>query len=353
MMNLNSRIRELCEQAVVESTFPGCQVAYVREGKRSVIHVGGLRYDHSEPPVTDETIYDVASITKSVVTASLALKLIELGRLNLDDQVSKWIPELSGKYHDKILISHLLTYTVIFDIDGGLSTLAKKHPRELFERMCAADLVAPPGDKYFYTNPPAILLAAVIQRLEARSLEELAQNYFFKPLEMDSTTLQPGTLKLSSIAPSEVAANGEIIGVVQDEAAAAMYADGRLAGNAGLFSTASNLLNFAQMLLGSGSVDTTSIFKPETVTMMHTNQLGLLGTASGLGWEMGRPELLGNATGPNVFLKSGFTGCLMIIDSDRNSALVHLTNRTYPKRPDREPIRAFWRQLNELILLNR
>lgn len=350
MADMDELIAQLCRQAMADRLFPGCTVGYIDGDQRHIMAFGRQTYDAKSPVVAANTIYDTASVTKSVVTSLVALKLIEDGRLQLEEPVTDYVPELQNEYREQITIWNLLTYTVVFDIPGGLSALTKQAPTEVFERLCHSPLMAPPGDRYFYTNPPAIILAKVVERLTGASLEDLAQTWLFRPLNMADSTLRPENLSLERIAPTEIDERGEVRGIVHDEPAWAMLQAGHLPGNAGLFSTTPDLLHLAQMLLEGGTHEGKALYLPDTVTLMHTNQIANLGATTGLGWELNWPLVMGHEISPQAFGKTGFTGCIIIVDPLQDKALVHLSNRIYPHRqPNRDGINAFRRALSDII----
>lgn len=351
-MTLADQITGLCEEAITRHVFPGCVVGYIRNGRAELLTFGRVRYGEG-PVVTEETMYDVASVTKSVVTASVALKLVETGQLSLDDAVVKLVPELENSYREEILLRHLLTYTLVFDIKNGLAQIAKTHPTRVFEELCAAPLAGRPGEIYHYTNAPAIILTALMERLTKKPLDALAQEYFFKPLAMKRSTLRPEQFARSRYAPTEIDWRGEVQGVVHDEAAWAMYMNGQLAGDAGLFTTGGDLLKFCQMLLNGGRNWATRVLKPETVAMMHTNQIAALGESTAMGWELNWQLTMGDEISHQAFGKTGFTGCSVIIDPIRKGAMIHLSNRLYPHRPtSRDEINQFRRNLADIIFSN-
>jgi CubicO group peptidase (beta-lactamase class C family) len=345
---MDEHIRQLCDRAISSRVFPGCQVAYVRAGRQSAQAFGRLTYDDKAPDVTNETRYDVASVTKSVPTSSLLLKLIEDGQVGLDDPVIKYIPELSNEYREQILVRHLLTYTVVFDITG-MAALAKSHPSNLLAELLRSPLKSPPGTSYFYTNAPAILMGMIIEKVTHLNLAAAANRIFIGPLEMNHTTFDATPLANETVAPSEVDDRGEVRGAPHDESTWALRESGHTGGAAGLFSTAGDLLKFAEMLLAEGKPGKEQILRPDTVALMHTNQLAALGEKAGLGWEMGRADILSDKHSPEMFMKTGFTGCLIMIDPEHKAALVHLSNRTYPQRQDRQPLRDFWRGLIDIV----
>ena len=141
---MDKRIATICGRGIQERVFPGCTVGYVHDGTLQVLPFGRLAYEDDAPTVTGRTVYDVASLTKSIPTSSIILKLVEEGRLSLDDQAIEYMPELQNDYRDQILIRHLLTYTVIFDIGRPLSEVATEAPGRILATIFSAPLVAPP-----------------------------------------------------------------------------------------------------------------------------------------------------------------------------------------------------------------
>jgi CubicO group peptidase (beta-lactamase class C family) len=350
-MVLDEQIRSLCEQAIADRLFPGCSIGITKRGQITRLAFGRLTYDNDAPKVGLETLYDVASITKSVPTGSLVLKLVEDGKIGLNDRVIDYIPELKNAHREQILIKHLLTYTVTFDLDGGVATLARANPDRVVEQLLRVPLVSPPGNSYWYTNGPAILMGLIIERIYGSPLDEVAWAELFGPLDMSSSTFSPNEIDPDSIAPTEIGPDGEIKGRVHDESSRAITASGERSGAAGLFSTAGDLLKYCQMLLGEGSADDrVRIFTPDTVKLMHTDQLHSMAERTGLGWELVPERLRGTHAGEQTFGKTGFTGCVMMIEPEKRAALVHLSNATYPTRPvSRDGINAFRRELADLV----
>lgn len=348
-MSQAERVRKLCEHSIRDHVFPGCVVGLFDDGKRTVWPFGRLTYENSADPVTENTVYDVASITKSIPTACLALHLVERGLISLDDKLVDYIPEVQNAHRDSILLRHLLTYTVVFDFPTGLGAVAKKHPEGILEAIFAAPLKAPPGELYWYTNAPAILMGLVIERVSNKPLNEYA-NEIFGHLPMERTSFSTGYASMKQVAPTEIDWRGEVRGVVHDETAWALRQTGRVAGHAGLFSAAEDLLVFAEMLLNGGQYDDYQYFTPETVVAMRTNQLSLPGAQTGMGWELRQALLPEGVGGRQVFGKTGFTGCVLVIDPESNRAFTYLSNRTYPHRPKtRDGIRAFRFELAKIL----
>jgi beta-N-acetylhexosaminidase len=350
-MGMTKSIKDLCEQAIRERVFPGCVVGYIRDGETNVLPFGRWRYEAGSPPVQVDSIYDVASLTKAIPTSSIALKLIEDGKLSLDDVVIKYVPELQNEYRNQITVRHLLTYTVVFNTPPGIAKIAIEQPNEVLPRLFAAELMSPPGTKYVYSSGPTILLGLIIERIFRQPLDEIAQKLFFGPLGMEDTSFYPERMDDERIVPTEVDWRGEVRGQAHDEAVWALRKQGRIPGHAGLFSTAGDLLKFAEMLLNEGAAGDQRLLKAETIPLMHTNQLKGLNAETALGWKIDLENMTGGAGSPSQFGMTGFTGCLIVVDPERKAAMVHLSNRLYPKRPEsREPIEAFWRSLADLVL---
>jgi CubicO group peptidase (beta-lactamase class C family) len=349
---IDERIAELYERAVSERVFPGGVTGYVRQGGAAVVRpFGRLTYEPDAPVVTAQTVYDVASITKAIPTSSIILTLVEDGRLSLDDKVVDFVPEIQARHREQILIRHLLTFTVMFGIGRRLADIARETPSRLLEVLFAAELVSTPGTRYNYSNAPSILLGLVAERICKQTLDEIAQEWFFEPLGMRLTTFHPEKLPREEVAPTERDWRGEIWGQVHDPGAWALRQEGRIAGHAGLFSTAGDLLRFAQMLLAGGELDGRRFFEPHTIQLMHTNQIAQLGGMTGLGWELRWPGVPLEAGSDQKFGKTGFTGCIILIDPVRQAAFVSLSNRIYPQRTDsREPLHKLWREVASLVL---
>lgn len=338
-------------QAITEKVCPAAILGIVRtNGDRLILPAGNFTYEPDSPPVQEDTIFDVASITKSIPTASLALMLIDQYKLDLEDKVITYIPELRNSYRDSVLIKHLLTQTLQF----GFSLSANKHktPDEILELIFSGELLEAPGSTFCYTNTASILLGLVIERLTGQSLDQLADEHFFGPLSMSRTTFEPlKHFSKNEIVPTEVQdwRGGLVHGQVHDESTHILQQK-MTPGAAGLFSTVPDMLNFAEMLLHEGTLGGRRYFSPEIVRQMHTNQLADIGESMGLGWELNRPVYMGRHCSENTFGKTGFTGCVFVCDIERQVGFVLLANYTYPTRkPNATLIRQLRRDVADII----
>lgn len=253
-----------------------------------------------------DTVYDLASITKSIPTASLALLFIEKGKLRLADRVRDYIPELQNDYD--ATIEDLLSYRVR---GPRLSTLGFSTFEEIRTHVFEHGFEGPPGE-CAYTNVPSYVLGVVLERVGGASLAALAHHYFFKPLEMDRTTFFPS---VSDCSPTEKQNNETIQGIVHDESARMFARKRRSVGHAGLFSTAPDLMKFFEVLL-QGKYP--AVFD---------------GASRGLGWTVKEDFFMGDHVSLKAFGKTGFTGTSIVVDPAQDTALVILSNRTYPVRP--------------------
>lgn len=301
--------------------FPGAVIGVSRKGTKYILPVGTFAYDTEH--VSENTLYDCASITKSIPTASLALTFIAEKKLRLKDKVKKFIPELHNDHG--ATIEDLLLYRVR---GPRLSDLRFKTFEEIRTHILEHGFDAPPGESV-YTNLPTYILGIVLERIAEVSIAESAQTYFFDPLKMGHTTFFPTA---SDCAPTEIQDGEMIQGVVHDESARVFAKERRSVGHAGLFSTASDLLLFLEPLMNG---EFPAILK---------------GAEKGLGWEKNAAHFMGNYTSHDTFGKTGFTGTSIIVDRKKDTALVILSNRTYPIRPpNSSAINTFRRDIADIV----
>ncbi|MES2225923.1 MAG: serine hydrolase domain-containing protein [Patescibacteria group bacterium] len=356
---MEERIAERVQRAIVERVFPGCVVGVVHsDGRRSVLPFGQFTYGEDAAQVAEDTIYDVASITKSIPTASLALQLIDEGTLRLDQKLIDYIPEFRNADREQVRIRHLLTYTLdgyglARALDGGDgASLKDRTADELLEVLLTHDFAKRPGMVFKYTNIPAALLGLVIEKIMQKPLDILADEHFFAPLKMTRSTFHPERFPLAQIAPTEIDTwRGEVRGVVHDESAYVAARDGKVMGHAGLFSTVGDILNYLEMLLRNGISGNTRFFSEEIIGQMETNQIPELPDFTGLGWELYQPRFMGRFASPTTFGKTGFTGTSCVCDRKTGTAFVLLSNRAYPHRPDdSSAIDALRADIGEIVL---
>lgn len=350
---MNDAIKAVVDQAIADKVFPGAVVGFIKHGQRTVLPFGKFTYDTASPAVSLETVYDLASVTKTIPTNSIILKLIEDGRLSADDPVVKFVPELAMAGRDQILIKHLLTFTVLFALKSRLTSYASGGAAAIYRAIYESPLAYPPGEHYHYSNAPIILLAQIAERVSNQPLDKLADRLFFRPLGMASTSFHPEQLDLSRVPPTEINQRGEVRGQVHDETAWALYQKSIIGGHAGLFSTAGDLLTFGEMLLNGGELAGRRCFKTETVGAMSREVFNDSKFGMALGWELKQSDYMSPALPANVFGKDGFTGTLILIEPINQTCLVILSNRTYPERPENsDAINRVRRQIEDVVFLD-
>lgn len=326
---MKQAIKEIVLQAIDEKFFPGCVIGIIKQGKRIVLPFGKYSYEDDARPMQADSIFDIASITKSIPTSSLALLLIDRGKMRLDDKLISFVPEFQNPDREQVVIWHLLTHTLDFDLT--LSLEKDKKPDAILQRIFTARFKSKPGTKYAYVNATSILLGFVVERISKMPLDVLAKQEFFDPFDMQQTSFRPKHPE--DVVPTEIDPwRGRLIqGEVHDESAYALSKKYTV-GSAGLFSTVPDLLSFLEMLLHRGVYKGKKYFSSRMIEKMYTNQLETLGQSAGLGWELNQPRFMGKHSNKQAFGKTGFTGCSVVCDPIKEVAYAILSNYTYPKR---------------------
>ncbi len=341
------------ERAIADKAFPGATLAVGYHGRVALHAFGKLSYDAKSPQVNVRTMYDVASLTKVIVTTTLVEKLVEgdfKSPLNLDAPIERYLPEwtagrepqkgLKDLFHEnpqemewrhRVTVRHLMTHT------SGLPAF-KEYWRtstgkaDTLKMIFAEPLEYEPGTKMIYSDLGIILMAEIIQRLTGRTLDDLAKEYIFGPLAMNDSMYKPPKKLWPSIAPTEFDANFRkrlIQGEVHDENA---FAIGGVSGHAGVFSTTPDLAAFCQMLLNGGVYAHQRILRRSTIAQFTVPQQ-LSGGTRTLGWVVPTEgSSSGHYFSAHSFGHTGFTGTTIWIDPDRQVFVVLLTNRVNPTR---------------------
>ena len=325
-------IQERIEKAISDKVFPGAVLGVIfQTGKRLILPFGHFTYEEGASLMREDSVFDIASITKSIPTSSLALRLICGGKINLEDPVIQYIPELKFLHCETVQVKHLLTQTLSFGF--RLSDYKDKTADEILDIIFKTDHSYKPGTKYSYSNATSILLGLVVERVCGDRLEPLAQKFFFEPLGMDRTTFYPERFKKNNIVPTELDPWRQrvIQGEVHDESAYRL-SQKQPVGSAGLFSTAADLLRFMEMLLNDGCINRIRFLSREILDLAQENQIPGLDAQAGLGWEIDAAKFMGKFAGQKTFGKTGFTGCSVVINRMIGVGFALLTNYTYPRR---------------------
>jgi len=322
-------IDAVIERAVVAGKAPGA-VLRIEHGGAVYQKTYGVKAVEPETlPMTADTIFDGASLTKVIATTPAIMRLVERGQLRLDDRVSRWIPGFEANGKGAVTVRQLLTHTS--GLRPGLS--AKPAwvgvPRAIALAK-AERLTTQPDTNFRYSDINFILLGEIVRLASGQRLDEFAATHLFHPLGMRDTGFLQPLAKRGRTAPTERVDGKLLHGVVHDPTARRM---GGVAGHAGLFTTAADLSRFARMMLNGGQLDGRRVLKKETVELMtsvHTP--GDMKTKRGLGWDIDSPysSPRGNHFAVGGYGHTGWTGGSLWIDPATRTIVILLTSRTHP-----------------------
>jgi len=331
-----SSLAKVVEEAIATGKCHGAVVLVGHQGK--VIYRRAFGYRVLTPervPMTVDTIFDVASLTKVVATTPAVMQLVEQGRMRLADPVAEYWPEFKANGKEHITVRELLTHYSGLrpDLDlkpewSGYDTALKK----IIEEKPAA----PPGTRFIYSDINFETLGELVQRVSSEPLDVYCEQHIFKPLRMKDTGFNPWRVRPQErprIAPTlmEPGPGGERLwGEVHDPTARNM---GGVAGHAGLFSTADDLAIYAEMLLHGGTYGGVRVLGPQSVEKMTSPQSPPNKMAvRGLGWDIESPysSVRGELFPVGSFGHSGFTGTSIWIDPFSQTYVIILTSRLYP-----------------------
>jgi uncharacterized protein YbbC (DUF1343 family)/CubicO group peptidase (beta-lactamase class C family) len=353
-----ARMDQVIQTSIDKKELPGAVVLVARHGRVGWRKAYGARaVEPQREAMTADTIFDLASLTKIVATATSIMILIEQGKVRLADPVIQFIPEMKGGGRDAITIEQLLTHTAGFAPDFDLRERWSGYD-EAIKRLYREPLRNQPGARFVYSDINYIALGEVVHRVSGQTLDQFAQGSIFVPLGMHDTGFNPDARLRSRIAPTEkrrgqmnylgdsgenAGAQGEqwLRGQVHDPTSFRMNG---VAGHAGLFSTANDLAIFCQMILNGGSYNGARILSPMGVaTMTRPRAIAENGSARALGWDMATTFSTnkGDLFPLGSFGHTGFTGTSMWIDPASDSFVIFLSNRVHPDgKGDVGPLRG-------------
>ena len=342
-----AQIDGVVAEEIAKKKLPGAVVLVGRKGRTVWLKAYGDRAVEPERQrMTVDTIFDLASLTKVVATATSIMILVERGRLRLSDPVSLHIPELKGEGRERITIEQLLTHTSGYAPDFDLRERWTGYD-EAIKRLIKEPLRNPPGTRFTYSDIGYIALGEVVARVSGMPLNEFALMNIFGPLKMNETRFRPGPGVTTLIAPTEkrrgqlsylgdapgdIGSEGDIWlrGQVHDPTS---YRMNGVAGHAGLFSTANDLAIYCQMILNGGTYHGVRILSPMTVAeMTRPRVISSGGATRGLGWDINSSFSTnrGDLFPLGSFGHTGFTGTSLWIDPASEMFVVFLSNRVHP-----------------------
>jgi CubicO group peptidase (beta-lactamase class C family) len=320
-------IDPIMENAVTDGTIPGGVVLVGHNGK--VVYRKAFGWKSLEPtrePMTVDTIFDLASLTKCVATATAVAKLVEQGRVRLNDPIAMYLPEFAQNGKAKITIRELLTHYSGLppDLDLKAAWRGRDAAFALAMQVKPSD---PPGARFVYSDINFEVLGFLVEKVSGVSLNAFAEQNIFAPLGMNTTRFLPPSEWTPRIAPTEYDEHGQMLrGVVHDPTARRM--DG-VAGHAGVFSTADDLGRFAQEMLSGDRLLSRMMIEKMTTPEQPANAASL----RGLGWDIDSPfaSNRGELLPVGSFGHTGFTGTSLWMDPVTNTYVILLTNAVHPR----------------------
>lgn len=350
------------QKAIDEGQMPGAVLAVVRKGRLVYLKAYGNRQVlPSKEPMTTQTVFDLASCTKPVATATAMMMLIEKGRVRTADPVSLYIPNFEswrgeGRDSVTIRISDLLTHTSGLPAYAPVASLKEANgmpnPKKLMDYIARCKREYKPRTKMQYSCLNYITLQHIIEKISQQSLRDFCANHIFIPLGMEHTDFIPctpdknGHWKQASpprwlenghetdfhpIAPTEKQADGSILlGQVHDPLARVM--NGGVSGNAGLFSTAEDLALYCAMLQQQGQWNGRRILSPTTVKKMRTVPTAVADFGRAWGWDVSSPYISnqGDLLSEEAYGHTGYTGTSIVIDPVNDLSIILLANNVHP-----------------------
>jgi uncharacterized protein YbbC (DUF1343 family)/CubicO group peptidase (beta-lactamase class C family) len=333
-------------RAIEARQTPGAVVLVARKGRTVYRKAFGDRVvQPAREPMTLDTIFDLASLTKILATATSIMILVERGQLSLADPVALYIPEFGRFGKERVTIEQLVTHRAGFVPDNEIADYVGKTVKPL-EKIYELQPAYEPGTRFVYSDVGYIVAAELVRRVSGKPLDQFANENIFAPLGMKETLFNPSSARnerqtTSRIAPTEMREGRWMRGEVHDPRA---YELGGVAGHAGLFSTADDLAVYCQMILNKGEYAGSRILAPYTIERMVSAHSLPTSQMRGIGWDVNTSfsSNRGDLFPVGTFGHTGFTGTSVWIDPQSETFVVLLTNRVHPSgRGDITRLRSF------------
>ena len=355
-----TNLDQIIEAEIAKKQLPGAVVLVGRQGKIVWRRAYGNRALEPQPEaMTTDTIFDLASLTKVVATATSVMILVERGQIRLGDPVSRYIPEFAQNGKRGITVEHLLVHRSGLIADNDIKDY-EQGPEKAIENIWRLAPLSEAGAKMIYSDVNFIVLAELVKRISGKPIDQFARENIFEPLGMKDTGFNPAAGLKARIAPTEKRGGPEqnahregaaregatsqpehwMRGEVHDPRS---YLLGGVAGHAGLFSSADDLAIYCQMILNGGEYRSQRILSPMGVARMIEPRPSAGnasdGNARGLGWDVysGFSANRGDLFPIGSFGHTGFTGTGLWLDRASETFVVFLSNRVHPKLDSKSP----------------
>ncbi|MBI3071612.1 MAG: beta-lactamase family protein [Deltaproteobacteria bacterium] len=350
----NARITQCQTEAVRSGAFPGAELLVGRASDGDVLfhHAVGLAQKFpTEEPLSTSTIFDVASVTKAVLTTTLVMQAVAEHRLNLDSRVAAFLPLFVGPQKELVTVWHLLSHASGLPAWRPFFEAHRREPpaaaRDAIRAAVAQEpLETRPGTRALYSDLSMILLGWIVETIGGERLDALGEKKIFAPLQLHNTFHAPTDAPLPRPASAFAATENcpwrkqVLRGRVHDDNC---YVMGGVSGHAGLFSTTQDLFDFARALLRGQIV-------PRDIVDLFWTRSGVPGSDRALGWDTksAQGSQAGSKISPGSVGHTGFTGTSLWIDRTRDVIVVLLTNRVHPRR-DNELIKLWRPTIHDVV----
>lgn len=315
-----------------EGKLPGCVICIGRRDAIVYLEAFGNRKVGEQPePMTIDTIFDLASLTKPLATATSIMQLVEEGTVGLNDKVAKHLPEFAAHGKSDIRVQDMLVHQSGLTPDNPMADY-RDGSEHAWQRICQLSLIAPVGKEFKYSDVNFIVLAELVKRLSGKDIDAFSSSQIFQPLGMQETGFNPAEALRRRAAPTQRRNDRWMRGEVHDPRA---YALSGIAGHAGLFSSARDLTLYAHMMLSQGESrlggEPVRVLQAQTIATMtaaHPVSSGI----RGLGWDKqtGYSSNRGKLFSASAFGHGGFTGTVFWIDPELDLFFIFLSNRVHP-----------------------
>ena len=325
-----TEIDQVIAEEIADGNFPGAVVLVGQQDKIVYWQAFGNKIiDPCEEPAGKNTIYDLASMTKPIATATSIMILRDRKAIGLDDYVSKYLPAFACNDKEDVRIEHLMTHTSGLPAYTNAAKLEEQYgspcPEKVIEKICALEAVSKPGEEFRYSCLGYITLAKIIENVSGQNIGDFSRENIFAPLGMKDTTFNPPEAWGRDIAATEIIDGRPLRGTVHDPLARLMAG---LSGNAGLFSNAYDLSIYCRMLLNDGRWHGKRILSPEAVTLLTAARTH--GRACGFDVNSTYAWVKGSYGPEEAFCHTGYTGTSIVCDPASKTFIIILTNRVHP-----------------------
>jgi len=342
-----ARIDTVVAEEIGAGHFPGAVVLVGRANKILYCKAFGLAVaEPYQQTMQKDAIFDLASLTKPIATATSVMILIDRNQLDLDDRVGDYLPAFACNGKEDVRVKHLLVHTSGLPAYTNAAALESQYgspcPDKVIEKICSFEAQSKPGETFQYSCLGYITLAEIVRAVTGEDIAAFSRTNIFEPLGMSNTRFNPPGSWQNRIAATEIVDDELLRGTVHDPLA--QLRDGT-SGNAGLFSTAMDMSIYCRMLLSQGTWKGRKILSPAAVKKLTTAQSH--GRAYGFDVLSSYSWIKGPSASAATFCHSGYTGTSLVCDPASKTYLIILTNRAHPN--DKGTVKPVRKRIAEIV----